>query len=115
MSDRFEPSDDDAKLRALFGEAPRAAGDPAFTAQVMKRVDAVRHDHNARKAGFVSGVLAAGGAFTYLHWGSIVGAFADAFAGYAGYVAQAPQITAGGLTMMIAGAAIALGFYVAQR
>jgi hypothetical protein len=109
---RDETSRQDAAIAALFADASRPPlGDERFVTGVMERVGAEQAQAKVRwtVALVAVGALTAGTVAT--HFGTVAGALADAYAGYAGQAAMG----AGGSALLIAAAAAVCGWLYTER
>lgn len=104
---------DDRALEALFAEAPRPPmGDEAFVGVVMGRVAAFETRKKGSRQAVGLGLFGLTAGAMILNYGEIIGAFNNAFAGYA---AQLPALGAGGSAALIAMAVAAAGWLYAER
>jgi hypothetical protein len=115
MSDHLSISDAeaDARLAALFGDAPRPPmGDEAFVRGVSGRVAEIERGRRNRLTIAAGLALAAGAVALMVNGPSAVGALADSFAGYLQY---AHQLGGGASALLLAAALSAVGWAYAER
>jgi len=104
---------EDAKMRALFGEASRPPmGDEEFVQGVMARVDEAKASRKVRSSALALGSVALGVAILWPFKGAIVTALTLPLARY---VPEPSMLSAGTTAMLIAVAASAAGLVYAEK
>jgi hypothetical protein len=104
---------EDAKMRALFGEASRPPmGDEDFVAAVMGRVDEVKASQKMRSSAFALGFIAAGCAVLWPFKAAIATALTVPLTQFA---PDTSMLGAGTTAMLIAVAASAAALVYAER
>lgn len=104
---------EDAKMRALFGEASRPPmGDEDFVRSVMVRVEEAKASRKVRSSALALGTIAMGAALLWPFKAAIATALVLPIEKYA---ASMPMLGAGATGMLIAVAASAAGLVYAER
>jgi hypothetical protein len=104
---------EDAKMRALFGEASRPPmGDEDFVAAVMGRVDEIKASEKVRSSAIAMGFIAAGCALLWPFKAAITTALVVPLARF---VPDTSMLGAGATAMLIAVAASAAALVYAER
>jgi len=104
---------EDAKMRALFGEASQPPmGDEDFVQGVMARVDEVKASQKARSSALALGTVAVGMAILWPFKAAIVTALTVPLVKY---VPDVSMLSAGSTAILIAVAASAAGLVYAER
>lgn len=104
---------EDARMRALFGEASRPPmGDEDFVQSVMGRVEEAKASAKVRSSAIALGGIAIASAMLWPFKAAILTALTLPLEKY---VASAPMLGAGATAMLIAVAASAAGLVYAER